>query len=80
MSAPPVEKTASGRVQIAAPTLGIRADKCQPMAERSPPLRQHKASLYARALVPDYWIVDINDELVEVYRRVDRAARHRGLE
>jgi hypothetical protein len=30
MSAPPVEKTASGRVQIAAPTLGIRADGCQP--------------------------------------------------
>jgi len=30
--------------------------------------------------VPDYWIVDINDELVEVYRRLDRAARHRGLE
>jgi Uma2 family endonuclease len=31
--------------------------------------RRHKASLYARALVPDYWIVDLNDESVEVHRR-----------
>ena len=31
--------------------------------------RQHKSSLYARASVPDYWIVDINDEFVEVYRQ-----------
>jgi hypothetical protein len=31
--------------------------------------QQHKSSLYARALVLDYWIVDINDELVAVYRQ-----------
>ena len=31
--------------------------------------RRHKSSLYARATVPDYWIVDINDELVEVHRQ-----------
>ena len=31
--------------------------------------RRHKASLYARALVPDYWIVDVVDNLLEVYRQ-----------
>src|SRR2546427_6935889 len=31
--------------------------------------RQHKASLYARAGVPEYWIVDIVDNVLEVYRR-----------
>ena len=31
--------------------------------------RHHKASLYARAAVPEYWIVDIVDEVLEVYRR-----------
>ena len=31
--------------------------------------RQHKASLYARAAVPEYWIVDIVDNVLEVYRR-----------
>jgi Uma2 family endonuclease len=40
--------------------------------------RRHKASLYARALVPDYWIVDLNDESVEVHRRPVSRTRHRG--
>ena len=30
--------------------------------------RQVKAALYARANIPEYWIVDINGERVEVYR------------
>jgi Uma2 family endonuclease len=31
--------------------------------------RQHKASLYARAGVPDFWIVDVVDNVLEVHRR-----------
>jgi len=31
--------------------------------------REEKASLYARAGVPDYWIVDIAREVVEVHRQ-----------
>ncbi len=31
--------------------------------------REHKASLYARAGVPDYWIVNIGDDVLEVCRR-----------
>jgi Uma2 family endonuclease len=30
--------------------------------------REHKASLYARAGVPDYWIVNLIDEALEVHR------------
>ena len=30
--------------------------------------RQHKGSLYARARVPEYWIVNLNDRVLEVYR------------
>jgi Uma2 family endonuclease len=30
--------------------------------------RTHKGSLYARAAVPDYWIVNLVDGVVEVYR------------
>jgi len=30
--------------------------------------RQHKGSLYARAGVPDYWIVNLVDGVLEVYR------------
>jgi len=30
--------------------------------------REHKAGLYARAAVPEYWIVDLADEALEVYR------------
>lgn len=30
--------------------------------------RAHKGSLYARAQVPDYWIVNLLDGVVEVYR------------
>jgi Uma2 family endonuclease len=38
--------------------------------------RQHKGSLYARAGIPDYWIVNIPDRRLEVYRDPvsDRAA------
>jgi Uma2 family endonuclease len=40
------------------------------VADSSRPLdRQHKASLYARAGVPDYWMADIVDNVLEVYRR-----------
>ena len=31
--------------------------------------RTHKASLYARAGVADYWIVNLVDRVVEVYRQ-----------
>ena len=31
--------------------------------------REHKLSLYARAGVPDYWIVNIAEGILEVYRR-----------
>lgn len=30
--------------------------------------RQHKGSLYARAEIPDYWIVNLVDRILEVYR------------
>ena len=30
--------------------------------------REHKGSLYARADVPDYWIVNLADRVLEVYR------------
>src|SRR5207244_12977958 len=30
--------------------------------------RQHKGSLYARAGVGDYWIVNLGDRILEVYR------------
>ena len=38
--------------------------------------RSHKGSLYARAGVADYWIVNLVDEALEVYRQpaVDRSA------
>jgi len=38
--------------------------------------RGHKGSLYARAGVTDYWIVNLVDEVLEVYRRpaLDRSA------
>jgi Uma2 family endonuclease len=31
--------------------------------------REHKGSLYARARVPEYWIVNLNDRVLEVYRQ-----------
>ena len=31
--------------------------------------RKQKASLYAKAGIKDYWIVNVEDELLEVYRR-----------
>lgn len=31
--------------------------------------RRHKGSLYARAGLPDYWIVNVVDRVLEVYRR-----------
>jgi Uma2 family endonuclease len=48
--------------------------------------RQHKGSLYARAGVPDYWIVNLVDGVLEVYRDAapDASApygwRYRSLE
>jgi Uma2 family endonuclease len=36
--------------------------------------RHHKGSLYARAGLPDYWIVNLVDRAVEVYRRPGRDA------
>src|SRR6266571_5171323 len=48
--------------------------------------REHKGSLYARAGVPDYWIVNLVDRLLEVYRdpRPDPSAaygwRYRSME
>jgi Uma2 family endonuclease len=31
--------------------------------------REHKGSLYARAQVPEYWIVNLGDHVLEVYRQ-----------
>lgn len=36
--------------------------------------REHKGSLYARARVPEYWIVNLNDRVLEVYREPGRDA------
>ena len=36
--------------------------------------RDQKASLYARAGVPEYWIVDCSAESIEVYSRPDAGA------
>jgi Uma2 family endonuclease len=30
--------------------------------------REHKGSLYARARLPEYWIVNLVDRVLEVYR------------
>ena len=40
--------------------------------------RQHKGSLYARARIEDYWIVNLVDRVVEVYREpgADPSAIH----
>jgi Uma2 family endonuclease len=46
----------------------------------------YKASLYARAAVPEYWIVDLRHETVEVHRGPEESAaarhgwRYRGVE
>ena len=37
--------------------------------------RGRKASLYARAGVSDYWIVNLRDRVLEVYRRPGRSAQ-----
>ena len=37
--------------------------------------RRKKASLYARAKIADYWIVNLKERVVEVYRRPRRTAR-----
>jgi Uma2 family endonuclease len=34
--------------------------------------RRHKGSLYARAGIPDYWIVNLVDRVLEVYRDPER--------
>src|SRR5437870_10115323 len=34
--------------------------------------REHKGSLYARARLDDYWIVNLVDRVVEIYRRAVR--------
>ena len=39
--------------------------------------RRHKGSLYARARVPDYWIVNLQRRVLEVYRQPIRAASAR---
>jgi Uma2 family endonuclease len=37
--------------------------------------RRKKASLYARAKIADYWIVNLRERVVEVYRQPRRSAR-----
>ena len=39
--------------------------------------RRYKGSLYARARVPDYWIVNLQRRVLEVYRQPVRAASAR---
>jgi Uma2 family endonuclease len=38
-----------------------------------------KAALYARAQVPEYWIVNLGEELVEVYRRPEAGVYREAL-
>ena len=40
-----------------------RGGRAEPRSDR-----QHKGSLYARARVPEYWIINLVDNLLEVYR------------
>jgi Uma2 family endonuclease len=39
--------------------------------------RVRKAALYARAGIADYWIVNLNDRVLEVYREPARSAAGR---
>jgi Uma2 family endonuclease len=39
--------------------------------------RLRKGGLYARAGVPDYWIVNLLDDVLEVYRQPVRASSRR---
>jgi Uma2 family endonuclease len=39
--------------------------------------RLRKGGLYARAGIADYWIVNLVDGVVEIYRRPERAASRR---
>lgn len=36
--------------------------------------RRHKASLYAKAAIKEYWIINLNDRQLEVYRNPIKAA------
>ena len=48
------------------------------VAETSLPVdRLRKGGLYARAAIPDYWIVNLVDEVLEVYRQPVRAPSRR---
>jgi Uma2 family endonuclease len=38
--------------------------------------RAVKAQLYARALIPEYWLVDTERRRIEVYREPDAAQGH----
>ncbi|HEY1011200.1 MAG TPA: Uma2 family endonuclease [Herpetosiphonaceae bacterium] len=38
--------------------------------------RTRKASLYARAGIPEYWIVNVRERTIEVYRNPDENAAH----
>jgi len=40
--------------------------------------RLTKATIYAAAGVPEYWLVNVRDGRVEVFRRADRLVRHYG--
>src|SRR5712692_4292324 len=40
--------------------------------------RRHKASLYARAGIADYWVVNLVDQVLEVYREPVAAPTGRG--
>jgi Uma2 family endonuclease len=39
--------------------------------------REHKSGLYARAGVADYWIVNLREAVLEIYRRPALAAASR---
>jgi len=59
----------SRRPPVAAPALVIE------VAESSLAFdREHKGSLYARARLDDYWIVNLVDRVAEIYRRPVLAA------
>lgn len=50
------------------------------IARSSQKLDRQKAGLYASAGVAEYWIINLRDRCVEVFRRPDRAAgRYRSL-
>lgn len=75
----PDVSVAPGRVRDSTEAKPARLALVVEIAESSLMLdREHKGGLYARARVPDYWIVNLVDRVLEVYRdpRPDASASY----